>query len=74
VGTEDPLISVGERLMFEEQMRAAGVDSRMNFSGGAQYSFTHPGVDRIGVPGLRFDPITAARHGGPCDLFDETFR
>jgi dienelactone hydrolase len=75
VGTEDPLISVGERLMFEEQMRAAGVDWRINLYGGAQHSFTHPEVDRIGVPGLRFDPISAARSWrAMLDLFDETFR
>jgi dienelactone hydrolase len=75
VGTEDPLISVGERLTFEEQMRAAGVDWRMNLYGGAQHSFTHPGVDRIGVPGLLFDPISAERSWrAMLDLFDETFR
>jgi dienelactone hydrolase len=61
IGAEDPLISVGERLMFEEQMCAAGVDWRMNLYGGAQHSFTHPQVDRIGVPGLRFDRISAQR-------------
>ncbi len=67
IGTEDPLISVGERLMFEEQMRAAGVDWRMNLYGGAQHSFTHPQVDRIEVPGLRFDRISAGR-GGAVDV------
>ena len=75
VATEDPLISVGERLMFEEQMREAGVDWRMNLYGGAQHSFTHPEVDRIGVPGLRFDQISAERSWrAMLDLFDETFR
>jgi dienelactone hydrolase len=61
IGTEDPWISVGERLMFEEQMRAAGVDWRMNLYGGAQHSFTHPHVDRLEVPGLRFDQTSAQR-------------
>jgi dienelactone hydrolase len=74
IGTDDPLISVGERLMFEEQMRAAGVDWRMNLYGGAQHSFTHPHVDRIAVPGLRFDRISAERSWrAMLDLFDETF-
>jgi dienelactone hydrolase len=74
IGTEDPLISVGERLMFEEQMRAAGVDWRMNLYGGAQHSFTHPQVDRIELPGLRFDRISAERSWrAMLDLFDETF-
>jgi dienelactone hydrolase len=74
IGSEDPLISVGERLMFEEQMRAAGVDWRMNLYGGAQHSFTHPQVDRIEIPGLRFDQISAQRSWrAMLDLFDETF-
>jgi dienelactone hydrolase len=74
IGTEDPLISVGERLMFEEQMRAAGVDWRMNLYGGAQHSFTHPDVDRIEVPGLRFDELSADRSWrAMLDLFDEAF-
>lgn len=74
VGTEDPLISVGERLVFEEDMRAAGVDWRMNLYGGAQHSFTHPHVDRIEVPGLRFDQVSADRSWrAMLDLFDETF-
>jgi dienelactone hydrolase len=75
IGTEDPLISVGERLMLEEQMRAAGVDWSMNLYGGAQHSFTHPRVDRIEIPGLRFDEISAERSWrAMLDLFDETFR
>jgi dienelactone hydrolase len=74
IGTEDPLISVGERLMFEEQMRAAGVDWRMNLYGGAQHSFTHPDVDRIEVPGLRYDELSADRSWrAMLDLFDEAF-
>jgi dienelactone hydrolase len=74
IGTEDPLISVGERLVFEEQMRAAGVDWRMNLYGGAQHSFTHPQVDRIEVPGLRFDELSAQRSWrAMLDLFGETF-
>lgn len=74
VGTADPLITVGERLVFEEQMTAAGVDWRMNLYGGAQHSFTHPHVDRIAVPGLRYDQ-TAARRAwrAMLDLFDESF-
>jgi dienelactone hydrolase len=74
IGTEDPLISVGERLMFEEQMRTAGVDWQMNLYGGAQHSFTNPQVDRLQVPGLRFDRISAERSWrAMLDLFDETF-
>jgi dienelactone hydrolase len=74
IGTEDPLIPVDERLTFEQEMRAAGVDWRMNLYGGAQHSFTHPNVDQIDVPGLRFDEISAERSWrAMLDLFDETF-
>lgn len=60
--------------MFEEQMRAGRVDWRMNLYCGAQHSFTHPQVDRIEVPGLRFDRISAQRSWrAMLDLFDETF-
>ena len=75
IGTEDPLISVGDRLMFEAQMPAAGVDWPMNLYGGAQHSFTHPQVDRIEIPGLRFNEISAERSWrAMLDLFNETFR
>jgi dienelactone hydrolase len=75
IGAEDPLISLGERLMFEEQMRAAGVDWRMNLYGGAQHSFTHPQVDRLEVPGLRFNRIAPERSWrAMLEVFDETFR
>jgi dienelactone hydrolase len=75
LGTEDPLISLGERLMFEEQMRAAGADWRMNLYGGAQHSFTHPEVDRIELAGLRFDANSAERSWrAMLDLFDESLR
>jgi dienelactone hydrolase len=74
LGTEDPLISLGERLMFEEQMRAAGVDWRMNLYGGAQHSFTHPHIDRLQLPGLKFDQISAQRSWrAMLEVFDETF-
>ncbi len=74
IGTDDPLISTGERLVFEEQMTAAGVDWRMNLYGGAQHSFTHPQADRVEVPGLRFDELSARRSWrAMLELFDETF-
>ena len=52
VGAEDPLISVPERLAFEEEMRAGGVDWRMNLYGGAEHSFTRPGAELDGVAGI----------------------
>ena len=74
LGSKDPLISVGERLMFEEQLNATNVDWRINLYGGAEHSFTHPHVDRVEIPGLRFDELSAKRAWrAMLDLFDETF-
>lgn len=75
LGTEDPLIPVGERLAFESEMRAAGVDWRMNLYGGAQHSFTHPWVDSVELPGLKYDPRSDERSWrAMADLLDEAFR
>lgn len=72
IGTEDPLIPVDERLAFEEEMRSAGVDWRMHLHGGAQHSFTHPGADRAGLPGIAYDRLSDERSWrAMLDLFDE---
>lgn len=72
VGTEDPLISVAERLAFEEEMRAGGVDWRMNLYGGAEHSFTRPGADRDGQAGIGYHRLSDERSWrAMLDLFDE---
>jgi dienelactone hydrolase len=53
VGADDPLVPVEQRLAFEAEMRAAGVDWRMNLYGGAQHSFTHPRAHAAGSPASR---------------------
>ncbi|HKA03179.1 MAG TPA: dienelactone hydrolase family protein [Acidimicrobiales bacterium] len=75
VGADDPLIRVEQRLAFEAEMRAAGVDWRMNIYGGAKHSFTHPrATDFAGLPGLEYDARTDARSWrAMLDLFDEVF-
>jgi dienelactone hydrolase len=42
IGADDPIIPPEQRLAFEEEMRAAGVDWQMNLYGGAVHSFTNP--------------------------------
>jgi dienelactone hydrolase len=54
LGSDDPLIQVDERLNFEQEMRAGGVDWQVNMYGGAEHSFTHPWADLIEVPGLGY--------------------
>jgi dienelactone hydrolase len=75
IGTEDPLIPVDERLAFEDEMRTAGVDWRMNLYGGAQHSFTHPWADTVDLPGLRYDRLSDERSWrAMVGLLDEVFR
>jgi dienelactone hydrolase len=75
VGTEDPLIPVEERRAFEDEMRTAGVDWRMNLYGGAQHSFTHPWADTLDLPGLKYDRLADERSWrAMVDLLDEVFR
>ena len=74
IGTEDPLISVGERLMFEEQMRGRrGLADEPLRRRATQLH--PPQVDHFETPGLKFDRVSAERSWrAMLDLFDETFR
>jgi dienelactone hydrolase len=72
VGTEDPLISAEERLAFEEEMRAGGVDWRMNLYGGTEHSFTNPTADTAGRPGVSYHQVSDDRSWrAMLDLFAE---
>jgi dienelactone hydrolase len=74
IGTEDPFVPPEQRTGFEEEMRAGGVDWRMNLYGGQVHSFTNPAVDAMGNPALRYDATTAARSWrAMLDLFTEVF-
>lgn len=74
VGTEDPLIPLDERLGFEQEMRAGGVDWRMNLYGGAEHSFTHPGAELVDLPGITYhQPSDERSWRAMLDLFDEVF-
>jgi dienelactone hydrolase len=74
VGTEDLLIPDEERLAFEEEMRAGGVDWRMNLYGGAEHSFTHPWANLVDLPGVTYHRLSDERSWrAMLDLFDEVF-
>ncbi len=75
VGTEDPLIGTfDQRRAFEEEMRAGGVDWRMNLYGGAMHGFTHPFADQAGIPGMKYHEASDRRSWrAMLDLFDEVF-
>ena len=52
IGADDPWIPPEQRVAFEEEMRGAGADWRMNVYGGAVHSFTNPKADSSN-PGAR---------------------
>ena len=67
VGADDPLIPSESRLAFEDEMRAAGVDWRINLYGGAKHSFTNPHVARFELPVLEYHrPLLTSARGGRC--------
>jgi dienelactone hydrolase len=77
LGTDDPLIPPAERLAFEEEMRSAQIDWQMHLYGGAQHSFTDPGVDEraraMGIQGLKYDAAADRRSWrSMLDLFSDT--
>ncbi len=72
VGSEDPYVTADDRAAFEAEMQAAGVDWRLHVYGGVEHSFTHPHVDEVDLPGLRYHRPTAERSWREMlDLFDE---
>jgi dienelactone hydrolase len=74
VGADDPIIPMEHRVAFETEMRAAGVDWRMNLYGGALHSFTNPRAALFPIPGLAYDQATDERSWrAMLDLFDEVF-
>jgi dienelactone hydrolase len=74
IGTEDPIIPPEQRTAFEEEMRAAGVDWRMNLYGGAVHSFTNEAATGAGMPGIAYDARADQRSWRAMkDLFDEVF-
>lgn len=75
IGADDPMIPPEQRTAFEAEMRAGGVDWRMNLYGGAAHSFTNERADAIGIPGIAYHAATDRRSwAAMIDLFDDTLR
>jgi len=73
IGSDDPYITPEDRVTFEEQMKVAGVDWRMNLYGGAVHSFTNPDADGSN-PALRYDHKADERSWRALlDVFTEVF-
>ena len=72
IGADDPMIPPEQRAAFEDEMRAADVDWRMNLYGGAVHSFTNPRADLLGRPGIAYHGPTDHRSWrAMLDLFDD---
>jgi len=73
IGALDPIVPADQRLAFEKEMAAAGVDWQLNVYGAAGHSFTNPGVGALGMPGFDYhEPTDRRSWAAMLDLFDET--
>lgn len=74
IGADDPVIPAEQRAAFEAEMRAGGVDWRLNLYGGTGHSFTNPEADSWGMPGFAYHAANNARAWRAVDeLFEEVF-
>ncbi len=73
IGADDPIIPPEQRLAFEEEMRAGGVDWQLHLYGGAVHSFTNPAADGSN-PAIKYDRRADERSWrAMLDLFAEVF-
>lgn len=74
-GADDPLVKEEQIKSFQEMLRKAGADWQMIYYGGAVHSFTNPGADKVGIPGVKYDARTDKRARGHMkSFFDELFQ
>jgi dienelactone hydrolase len=74
IGADDPIVPIEQRIAFEDEMRAAGVDYQLHVYGGVQHSFTHPWADVAEIPGVVYDATADARSTqAMLNLFGEVF-
>jgi dienelactone hydrolase len=74
IGADDPIVPPEQRAAFEQEMRAADVDWRMNIYGGAVHSFTNPNAELSGLAGIAYHQLTDERSWrAMLDLFEERF-
>jgi len=72
IGADDPVIPAEQRIAFEQEMTAAGVDWRMQVFGRTGHSFTNPEIDAYGLPGFSYQADSDRRSWAAMkDLFVE---
>ncbi|MEO8700258.1 MAG: dienelactone hydrolase family protein [Kofleriaceae bacterium] len=73
-GADDPLVPPEDRVAFEQEMRAAGVDWRHEVYGNAVHGFANPKADALGVAAVRYNERAHRRSWqAMLALFDEAF-
>jgi dienelactone hydrolase len=73
-GAADPFVTAEQTATFQHNLEAAGAEWEFVLFGGAKHSFTNPGVDQFGVPGLAYDAEADRRSWqGTMGFFDEIF-
>ena len=65
IGADDPIIPPEQRAAFETEMKAAGIDWRLQLYGGAGHSFTNPAADSRGMEGSSITRQRIGVHGAP---------
>jgi len=75
IGADDPIIPAEQRAAFEAEMKAAGIDWRLQLYGGAGHSFTNPAIDSRGMKGFFYHEATDRRSwNAMIELFNETLK
>ena len=75
IGADDPIIPPEQRADFEKEMKAAGIDWRLQLYGGAGHSFTNPAADSRGMKGFFYHEATDRRSwNAMIELFNETLK
>ncbi len=73
IGADDPIIPPEQRAAFEQEMKAAGIDWRLQLYGRAGHSFTNPAADARGMKGFFYHADTDRRSwNAMIELFNET--
>jgi len=72
IGADDPIIPPEQRLAFENEMKAANLDWRLQLYGGAGHSFTNPAADARGMKGFFYhEPTDRRSWNAMMELFGE---
>lgn len=73
-GAADGFVKADELPTFHKQMEEAKVDYQVVWYAGAAHSFTNPGADAFGIPGVKYDKHADQRSWrAMLDLFREKF-